>query len=255
MPSSLESKETDEKAEKTQEFDDENKRFQEKIKALEKEIDTLKKKIDDMKSQNQEQAKTIRSLQSSYKKIERDKVQLQTEIDKMSKKYSTENETLNKRLKTLTNDFNELKEKHKELIEICDEYKDKETKLDLGQVAYEFEAEIWKVVLPNKKSGKSGIFQSMIEWLEEHKSSEEGKKAQEKWDEWKGKLKWNDKKHRRALKCLKELRHNIAHPSNVDLELARQELIQGEYFADSLQNSCTEIIGMIEIVREFNNPK
>lgn len=91
----------------------------------------------------------------------------------------------------------------------------------------------------------------MIEWLEDNVSNEEGKKAQERWNSLQCKLKWNNRKHRRALKLLKELRNDDAHPSNVDVE-ARRQLIEGEYFTRWEQKSCMEIIGMIEIARNLN---
>ena len=188
---------------------------------------------------------------------------MQAEIEKKtSKLVSTKNEVLVKNLKTLTKDFEavkaenkELKIKLEELTKTCERLENKERRLAIGQVAWLLEKEIWKGVLPDEEPGTVAIFKSMEDWLEENKSNDEGTAAQKRWDDLKLKLNWNDNNHRRALKLLKRLRNDDAHPTDVDLEVARQQLKEGNYVTRWQKKSCTEIIDMIKTARNLNNPK
>ena len=287
MTSSFTTTGTGEKDEKTQEFDDEYKRLKKEIKALKKEIDALKKSIaiqdkeiqnlengkSKMESQNQKQTETIRTLKSSYDKLQkeledirRDRDQLQTEmVKKTSKLLSPENESLAKKLETLTKDFEavkkenmELKRRLEELTKTCEKFERKEKRLALGQVSWLMEKEIWKAVLPDEEPGTYGIFKSMEEWLEENKSSTEGIAAQKRWDDLKYQLNWKElswrkKNHRKALYLLKEIRKGVAHPIEVDLEVARQQLKDGDYVAEWQKESCTDIIDMLKMLTNLNS--
>ena len=234
MTSSFTTEENGEKAEKIPKFDDEM-MLQKKIEGLENEIDDLKKRIHDLESQNQKHDK----LEKELKKIKTERDQLQTEI----KLFSTENEVLAKKLETLTKEL-------EKVAKTCEELEKKETKLAIGQVAWLLEKEIWKAVLPDEEPGTVAIFHSMEEWLDENKLSAEGIAAQKRWDDFKLKLNWKErswreKHHRNALYLLKKLRKEVAHPPKVDLKVARQQLIEGDYVANYQKESCTDIIDML----------
>ena len=232
---------TVEKAEKTQEFCDET-MLQKRIKALENEIDDLKKRIHDLESENKKHDKRGKELE----KIKTERDQLQTEI----KLLSTENKVLTKKLETLT-------KKLEKVTKTCERLEKMETRLALGQVAWLLEKEIWKTVLPDEEPGTVAIFKTMEDWLEENKSNDEGIAAQKRWDDLKLKLNWKEiswkkKHHKKALKLLKDVRKEDAHPLEVDLEVARQQLIEGGHVAKWQIESCTDIIDMLKMLKNLN---
>ena len=238
MASSSTTEENGEKAEKRQKFDDER-MLRKRIKALENEIDDLKKRIHDLESPNQKHDKIEKELE----KIKTEKDRLQTEIELLS----TKNDVLTKKLETLTKEL-------EKVTETCERLEKMKTRLAIGQVAWLLEKEIWKAVLPDKKMGTVGIFDSMEEWLEENKLSAEGIAAQKRWDDLKIKLKWkelswNKKHHRKALYLLKNVRKVDAHPK-VDLEVARQQLTEGGHVAEWQIESCMDIVDMLETLRQ-----
>ena len=149
----------------------------------------------------------------------------------------------------------ELKLKLEELTKTCERLENRETRRALGQVAWLLEKEIWKKVLPDKEPGTVAIFKTMEEWLQESKSNDEGIAAQKRWDDLKLKLNWKEiswekKHHKKALKVLKNVRKEDAHPSEVDLEVARQQLSEGGHVAEWQIESCTDIISMLETLRQ-----
>ena len=241
MASSFTTEETGEKAKEIQKFDDET-MLQERIKALENEIDELKKRINDLESQNQKHDE----LEKELEKIKTERDQLQTEI----KRLSTENKDLIKKLETLTKEL-------EKVTKTCERLDKMQRRLALGQVAWLLEIEIWKAVLPDKEPGTVAIFKTMEEWLEENKSSDEGIAAQKRWDDLKLKLNWkeiswNKKHHKKALKLLKYVRKDDAHPLEVVLEVARQQLIEGGHVAKWQIESCTDIIDMLKMLTNLN---
>ena len=279
IASSSTTEENGEKAEKIQKFDDET-MLRKRIKALENEIDDLKKRIhdlesqnikmrEDMKSQNQTQTSekfrihksSYDQLQEEFEKIKTERDQLQTEIEKKtSNLFSTENEGLTKKLETLTEELEEVKKENsklkrrlEELTEICVKLEKKETRLAIGQVAWILEEEIWKAVLPHITAGKVAILKSMEYWLKKNKRSADGIAAQKRWDDLKLKLNWNDDDHKGALKLIKSIRNEVAHPSGVYLDEARQQFIEGNYVTYWQENSCMQIFDMVKIVRNLNN--
>ena len=178
-------------------------------------------------------------LQLEKIKTERD--QLLTEI----KLLSTEKTVLTKKLETLTKEL-------EKVTKTCERLEKMETRLALGQVARLLEKVIWKAVLPDEEPGTVAILNTMENWLEENKSNGEGIAAQKRWDDLKLKLNWKEKRHKKALKLLKDVRMEDPHPSEVDLEVARQQLIEGGHFGKWQIESCTDIIDMLKMLKNLN---
>ena len=259
MKSSFTTEETGEEAKEIQKFDDET-MLQKRIKALENEIDDLKKRIRELESQMRKDLKsqkqtseTFRTLKSSYDQLQKEFEKIKTERDQLQ--FSTKNEVLTKKLETLTEELEEVKKENSKLKRRLEELEKKETRLGIGQVAWILENEIWKAVLPHITAGKVAILKSMEDWLKRNKRSAEGIAAQKRWDDLKLKLNWNDDDHKGALKLIKSIRNEVAHPSDVYLEEARQQFIEGNYVTYWQENSCMQIFDMVEIVRNLNNPK
>ena len=136
------------------------------------------------------------------------------------------------------------KEIWQEIRQIKEELKSKNTRLVLGQVAYNLEAEIWKFVLPNEKMDNTRIFLSMKEWLNKHSKSREGEEAQNRWENLQVELGWNEQRHQSGLRQLKYLRTEDVHPT-VDLQEARKELREGGYIKgaeNKNRQSCQYIV-------------
>ena len=294
MPSLFFAKEIGEISGKANGLSEENNRLREKLNRLKKENDALKKKVDAMESQNNKHGETIRCLESSRDKLQKElekvktaKDRLRIEVEEKTSKLSAENTILTEKLENLTKEFEVVESENKELQrrleeltntcnslkknvdslreenqELKEEHKKireklecKETRLALGQIAWLLEKEIWKAVLPDQKMGYTGILKSMERWLERNSSTSDGKAAQKRWDDLKEKLKWNEKDHKYALKHLKELRREDAHPDDVNLEVARKQLNEGEYIADTDKETCEQIIDMVLTARILNNSK
>ena len=101
--------------ERTNGLNEENRKLRGKIKAL-------KKKVEEMEGQNQEQGETIRILEASYDKLQKELVkvkkekdQLRIEIEEKTSTFSTENKILAERLEALTTDFEEVEKENNEL--------------------------------------------------------------------------------------------------------------------------------------------
>ena len=278
-------KEMGEISEKISGLRDENNKLKEKLKTFKKDNTAMNQKIDDLRNYNQTQGETILALESSQEKLQKElesvkeeKEQLRIEIEEKISKFSTENNTLTQKWEELTKEFEAVENENKELKQtvdsikeenqqlknemgnlkaehkkICEKLECKEARLVLGQIAWLLEAEIWKVVLPDERMGKTGILKSMERWLKKNSSKPEGKAAQKRWDDLKGKLNWNEDDHKWALSHLKKLRIVDAHPEPVDLEEARKQLNEGDYVADTDKDVCEEIIDMIATARKLNN--
>ena len=251
----------------------------------------MSRKIGELEKNNRRQIETIRSLEQAQEKLQKEletvkdaKDKLRIELEEKTSKSSKENEILREKLHNLTkefeaqknenrdlkrnvanltselsfmkgekeelkNDVEELKEKYNKIQEKLDR---KEIKLALGQVSWILEEEIWKIVLPNIESGKTGLLYSMERWLKRNSQTGDGKAAQQRWDTLKIKLNWNECEHKPALKLLKDLRVGDAHPTDVDLEEVSKQLKEGDYIPEPERDFCQQIIGMIETIRSVS---
>ena len=230
-------------------------------------------------------------LQKELEKVKTAKDRLRVEFEEKSSKFNAENKILAEKLETLTSEFEEVEKENKELKrrleelansndsltktvdvikeenqqlrkdmtkvkeenkKISEKLECKERRLALGQVAFMLEQEIWKIVLPDETMGTTAVFKSMERWLKRNSSKPEGKAAQKRWDELQSKLNWDEEDHKFGLKHLKQFRINDAHPSKVDLEVARKELNEGGYFSNQEKEICEEIINMVVIAKQLN---
>ncbi|CAB3981125.1 Hypothetical predicted protein [Paramuricea clavata] len=274
-------------SEKLDHLSEENKKLREKLKKFKEDNAALNQTIGSLQDRNQKQEETIRDLESFQEKLQKDLENVKKEKEQLRIEFSEKNETLTEQLEALTKDFEAVENENKELKrsleelttsnnslkqdinsikkemgnlkaghkKICEKLECKEARLALGQIAWLLEAEIWKAVLPDKTMGKTGILFSMKRWLKKNTSSPEVIAAQKRWDDLKRTLKWDEDDHTDALKCLKELRKEDAHPENVDLEVARKQLIEGNHVAEMDKKTCEDIIDMIVTARELNNSK
>ena len=266
---------------------EENKELRENLKKFEENNEALS-------HHNQKQEETIRDLESSQEKLQKELEDVKKEKEQLRIEFTDKNEILTKQLEALTRDFEAVENENRELKRSLEELKTnnnslrqdvdslkeenqqlkdevgnlkaghkeireklecKETRLALGQVAWLLEAEIWKAVLPDQNMGYTGILKSMKRWLKNNSRKPKGKAAQKRWEDLKRTLNWDEEDHIYALKQLKELRTEDAHPEKVDLEVARRQLIEGNYVADVDKKNCEDIIDMVETARKLNNSK
>lgn len=267
--------------EKLKRFREDNAAMKQKIGSLE---DQKRKQEDTIRSLESSQEKLLKELENVKNAKDKLRIDLENKISTLSAK----NTILTEKFEALTKDFEAVENENKELKRSLDELtgsnnslqktvesigeenaklKDdigilkeehamireklrcKETRLALGEVAWLLEKEIWLHVLPDKKMGTTRILNSMERYLKKNASSEEKKR----WEDLKGKLNWDEEDHKSALKILKDLRLDDAHPKNVDLEVARKQLKEGNYVAETEKKSCEEIINMIVAARKLNN--
>ena len=225
----------------------------EQLKLTKEEIAKLSEKIDELEKNEHQRRETIRLLEATLEKLQKDLETVREEKEQLKSEFSKRDKILEEKLDNLTRDFEAVKNENKNLKlhlgKIQEEMHRKETRLALGQVAWILEAEIWKIVLPDVKMGTTRILYSMDEWLAENSTTEDGQAAQERWKELKLKLKWNDHIHRSALKILKSLRIKDAHPTDVDLNEASKQLQEGDYVALYQKKRCQQIIDMIKVAQ------
>ena len=263
---------------------EENENMKEKLKIFKKANVTMSGKIGELEKNNRQQIETIRSLKQAQEKLQKEletvkdaKDKLRIELEEKTSKSSKENEILREKLHNLTKVLEAVENENKDLKrnmakltselsfmkgenealkndveELKEERNRKETRLALGQISWILEEEIWKIVIPNIKSGKTGLLYSMERWLKRNSQTGDGKAAQQRWDQLKIKLNWIECDHKSALKLLKDLRVGDAHPTDVDLGEASKQLKEGEYIAEPERDFCQQIIGMIETIRSVS---
>ena len=210
--------------EKNSKFSKENEILNESLEALTKELETVENENKDLKRNLEDLTNDNKFLKDEVSSIHKENVQLKHDMGELRKDYDDIRERLER----------------------------KETRLALGQVAWLLEAEIWKYVLPDQKMGTTRILYSMERWLKKNSKSVKGKAAQERWDILKSKLNWDEEDHKQALKILKDLRVDDAHPKDVDLGEARKQLTEGNYIAECDKKICQEIIDMIPKAKSIN---
>jgi hypothetical protein len=242
--------------EKIGSLQDHNQKQEETIRALESSLEKLQKELENVNKAKERQGIEIEEKTSTFRTkneiltvekleaptkefeaVENEKKELKRSLEELTKSKNS----LREENKQLKDEMGNLKEEHKKIRE---KLECKETRLALGQVAWLLEAEIWKVVLPDQKMGNTNILKSMERWLMKNSGTPEGKAAQKRWDNLKEKFNW-DEDHKYALRQLKELRREDAHPGSIDLEVARKQLNEGEYVADVDKETCEQIIDMV----------
>jgi myosin heavy subunit len=246
--------------EKTSKFSKKNDILTEKLEALKKEFEAVENENKDLKRSLEELTNSNNSLKQTVDSMKKENQQLvdsikegnQQLVDSMKEENQQLVDSMKEENQQLKDEMGILKDEHKELR---DTLECKEARLALGQVSWLLEAEIWKAVLPDQNMGKTGILFSMKRWLIKNSSTPEGKAAQKRWDDLKGKLNWVEEDHIYALRQLKELRKEDAHPENVDLEVARKQLNEGDHVADADKEICEEIIDMVVTARKLNSSK
>ena len=217
--------------EKISKFSKENEILTENLEALTKELQNVENENIDLK-------RNLEDLTNDNKFLKDDNKFLKHEVSSIQK----ENVQLKHDMGELRKDYDDIRERLER----------KETRLALGQVAWLLEAEIWKYVLPDQQMGTTRILNSMERWLKRNSKSVEGNAAQERWDILKSKLNWDEEDHKQALKILKDLRVDDAHPKDVDLGEARKQLTEGNYIAECDKKICQEIIDMIPKAKSIN---
>ena len=255
-----------------------NQKLQETIRVLESSREKLQKELERVKTandtlrieieektaknskENQILTEKLESLTSEFEAVESENKELKRNLEELTYRLASEIDRNNSLKQTvdsiseenqqLKDEFANLKAEHQEIRKTLE---CKETKLALGQVAWLLEMEIWKAVLPNQKMGTTGILRSMKQWLKRNSSKPEGKEAQKRWDELKAKLNWDEEDHKHGLKQLKGIRNEEAHPDPVDLDLARKQLKEGDYVADTDKEICEEIIDMVIKARKLSS--
>ena len=208
-------------------------------------LDALKKELEEVENENKELKRSLEELTNSNNSLKQEVDSIKEE----NRQIRDENKQIKEENKQLKDEFGSLKVDHQR---IGKKLECKEASLALGQVAWLLEAEIWKAVLPNEDMGKTGIFRSMKRWLKKNSSEPKGEEAQKRWDDLKDKLHWDEEEHPYGLKQLKALRIGDAHPE-VDLEVARKQLKEGDYLAGTDKKVCEEIIDMVIKARELKS--
>ena len=120
-----------------------------------------------------------------------------------------------------------------------------ESALQTGQIAFEFEKDLAKYIYPHdKKFSSRKIFTNMKKWLEDKKDTEQGREANERWNELKNEFLWSSQHEEVFFKLLK-FRQTFAHPA-YDQNKARFSI--PDCFTDK-EKKCIEVINkMLERV-------
>ena len=271
-------KEIEALAQKNETTKNQNQKLHETIRVLESSREKLQKELERVKTandtlrieieektaknskENQILTEKLELLTSEFEAVESENKELKRSLEDLSYRLASVIDSNNSLKQTvdsiseenqqLKDEFANLKAEHQEIRKTLE---CKETRFALGQVAWLLEKEIWKAVLPNEKMGKTGILRSMKQWLKRNSLKPEGKEAQKRWDDLKAKLNWDEDDHIYGLKQLKGIRNEDAHPDPVDLEVARKELKEGDYVADTDKEICEEIIDMAIKARKLNS--
>ena len=128
--------------------------------------------------------------------------------------------------------------------------------LAFGQIAFLFEQELAKYVLPKGMNvGTIDVYNKMLKWLRKEKSGKEkeaGRMATERWEDVKRKMNWNEELHKGVLKYIKTHRLPFAHPEDVNLEHAKIQ-INDHRISDEEKEGCLDIINITEELLRYNS--
>ena len=152
------------------------------------------------------------------------------------------------RFKTQEESFKTQNKRLEQVEKELKDNKDKEEKLVLGQVVWEFEQAVAKYVLPKgTKITKFGAYNQMTNWL--FKDNKKDKiVGRQKWYKLQETVNWNNKEHPHLLESLKNTRNDVAHPKNIDLEEAKT---QAKVCLSDDQYQCfLDIVRIIEETKE-----
>ena len=229
----------------------ENKLFQEQIKEIQQKLETQTEEVQKFElatggSGNTQILKMKELLEHERNLLKEIKnAQPQLEIKSLLEEILE----INKKLEKMIDDYAENVRKLNNRLESVEKNLTKmEDKLNSGQIAFNFEQDVAKYILPaDVKFGSMGAFQKMVEWLEENKYSKEGKEARREWENLQGLVDWSDR-HVQLLRKLKKLRIPYAHPVIHDYGKVRAKTLEN---LDEQEKKCLDdLITVIKVVNE-----
>ena len=214
-------------------------------------INTLLKVSESIEQQKDVGEQTMSKAQKIKDELTKDKEILQ-EMDELCKseghhgreKLQLEGEITN--LKARVVKFEEdLRQKDEEITQLKakvegheNKFKEMESSLQTGQIAFEFEKDLAKYIYPgDKKFSSRKIFTNMKKWLEDKKDTDQGRKANERWNALKNEFSWSSE-HEEVFFKLLESRRKFAHPSR-DQNVAQFPI--PDCFSDK-EKKCIEVI-------------
>jgi len=241
----------------------------EKVVVQNEEISLLKQQLDDLTKENKKSTDIINQLRSENKDLFAEKTQLSEKIEKLEKRNAQyakdvvllrtkvdqlelDKEVQENRTSDLEKQFNQMRNVISKGAKDYNLLQNKTTKLEtidekliLGQIAFDFQSKVCDRVLSHlKPEERNGLYISSISQLLEY--AETDAKANEEWIKIKQKLKYDNFKHKNAIKWLKNLRLDIAHPNSNNLSTEDLKKLAEQYCNKYMVNSkpINEIIDM-----------
>ena len=202
--------------------------------------------------------KRLEAVKRNYEKVEKEDKNLKRDLDNLIKKVDEIQRKFDH--KEIVEKENKKEIKHlkqhneyldQELGKIKEKLDGKEARLALGQIAWLLESEIWKNVLPREEMVKTGILYTMEQYLNDG-DDDETEAAGRRCDILQTGLGWKEKRHKVALRVLKDLRIDNAHAKKVDLDETKKLLMECQHVAGRHVKMCQEIIEMVTKVMCIN---
>lgn len=204
--------------------------------SIEGEIETAKRNVN-------EQKQILLKIQET--RHHEDSASKDTKFVEGEMGLSSKLEQANKKIEELETEIVALKQRIIELETNQQDFKKMTETPDTGQLAFLFEQEVAKYVLPEgKRIWNFRAYKKMHEWLEEKKHTSQGQKAKQRWECLKNRVKWSEN-HEQLLLKLKT--SGYAHPL-IDLEEIRSKV--PENFDEQEKKYFNDIVEIIEEVNE-----
>ena len=163
-------------------------------------------KIKDELTKNKEILQEMDELCKSDGLYGKEKLQLEEEIRNLKGKVAKLEEDLRRKDEEITLLKGKV-ERHE------NKFKEMESSLQTGQIAFEFEKDLAKYIYPgDKKFSSRKIFTNMKKWLEDKKDTQQGREANERWNALKDEFAWSSE-HEEVFFKLLEFRRKFAHPA------------------------------------------
>lgn len=224
----------------------------EQIKALRTEVKGLKEENKNIKISLEA---TIRELQNEVKsfKLQTEVLKKEWDDEKEARKKSEKgNDEMKSQIEKLSKDIRKIKEKRDQKEE-DKKYPDSvdDARIVLGEMCSRMQSMMYQKVFPDEHRKQFSYTVKYIKKDIKSKKGDDKDQAQERWDALKKELQWNDTKHFRILKDIKEKRNYKAHPDltkELLLESAKVMQKAGELCGRMSLSNIHEIINMWDLL-------
>lgn len=216
------------------------------------ELESVRKEVDELQQANTTTEERNAAFEMNLKKLSKKMDGMAQTLDETVEK----NSTLKKEFKNLHKEVQNMSSLASESVSLPFLSDPVKASLVLGQLCWRIQAMLYQKVLPNsydsRKSYKVNYIEEDIQDLEDKREKDEVNK---KWAELKKRLKWNKRRHTRAMKSIQDNINLTAHPDLNEEEIvwSTNVMEQNGKLTDWLSPACVH--ELIEMWKQLVQPE